>query len=136
MERGKFLRSSGLILFNIPRPSGLKEKLWSPLGQRNYKTQLCFSAEHPKIIQYKKKHKWYVLGKLSLVNSKVWITWIKVLNAKCRWKHKFIVTYDYTMHFYFPMRIGPTITYENIWIYFIIIFVNILHVSVTFCGHQ
>jgi len=33
------------------------------------------------------------------------------------------------------MTIKPTSTYENICIYYIKIVVNLLHVSVTFCGH-
>jgi len=33
------------------------------------------------------------------------------------------------------MRTKPTSAYDNIRIYYIIIAVNLLHVSVTFCGH-
>jgi len=33
------------------------------------------------------------------------------------------------------MRIKPTSVYENIRIYYTIIVVKLLHVSVTFCGH-
>ena len=33
------------------------------------------------------------------------------------------------------MRIKPTSVYENMWIYYILIPVNLLHVLVTFCGH-
>jgi hypothetical protein len=34
-----------------------------------------------------------------------------------------------------PMRIKPTSAYENIRIYYTIIIVKLLHVSVTFCGN-
>ena len=40
-----------------------------------------------------------------------------------------------TIHWSFAMRIKPTSTYENIWSYYIMIVVTLLHVSVTFCGH-
>ena len=33
------------------------------------------------------------------------------------------------------LRIKPTSAHENMWIYYILIVVNLLHVSVTFCAH-
>jgi hypothetical protein len=39
------------------------------------------------------------------------------------------------MHGWFTTTIKPTSAYENIWIYYIKIVVNLLHVSVTFCSH-
>ena len=32
------------------------------------------------------------------------------------------------------IRIKPTSTYENVWFFYVIIVVNLLHASVTFCG--
>ena len=39
------------------------------------------------------------------------------------------------MHLCFTKRVEPTNAYESVWIYYIEIVVNLLHVSVTFCGH-
>ena len=33
------------------------------------------------------------------------------------------------------MRLKPTNAYENMWIYYIITAVNLLHASITLCGH-
>ena len=57
-----------------------------------------------------------------------------IYDKKEKWI-KYFFKYFMTMQWCFAMRVRPTSAYENMWIYYITIFVNLLHVSVTFCGH-
>ena len=50
----------------------------------------------------------------------------------CVYIYIYIYIYIYAK---FTMRIKPTSSYENTWIYYILKVVNFLHISVTFCDH-
>jgi hypothetical protein len=60
------------------------------------------------------------------------IMYVATLQFKC-----IIIIFKYfvTMHCCFAMRIKPTTAYENMWLYYVITIVNLLHVSVTFYDH-